>query len=45
MTESELVGVSGYFPYDIWMVLFYKYQGYDISLNILFQHNTVGNKW
>jgi hypothetical protein len=26
-TESELVGVSEYLPYDLWQVNFYKYQG------------------
>ena len=38
-TESELVGVSESLPYDIWFLLFYKEQGYDIDLNILFQDN------
>ena len=38
-TESELVGVSEYLPYDIWYILFYAEQGYKIDLNILFQDN------
>jgi hypothetical protein len=38
-TESELVGVSEYFPYDLWQVNFYKYQGYDIMRNAIFQDN------
>ena len=38
-TESELVGVSEYLPYDIWYILFYASQGYNIDLNILFQDN------
>ena len=38
-TESELVGVSEYLPYDLWQVNFYKYQGYDIMKNVIFQDN------
>lgn len=47
-TESELVGVSEYLPYDIWQVNYYKHQGYDILKNIVFQDNKSamnGNKW
>ena len=29
-TESELVAVSDYLPYHIWMIIFLKYQGYNI---------------
>ena len=36
-TESELVGVSEYLPYDIWQVNFYKEQGYAILKNIVFR--------
>ena len=38
-TESELVGVSEYLPYDIWQVNFYKEEEYDILKNIVFQDN------
>jgi hypothetical protein len=38
-TESELVGVSEYLPYDLWQVNFYKEQGYDITKNVIFQDN------
>jgi hypothetical protein len=38
-TESELVGVSEYLPYDIWYILFFGAQGYKIKQNILFQDN------
>ena len=38
-TESELVGVSEYLPYNIWQINFYKEQGYDILKNIVFQDN------
>jgi hypothetical protein len=38
-TESELVGVSEYLPYDIWQVNFFKEQGYDIRNNIIYQDN------
>ena len=38
-TELELVGVSEYLPYDIQQIHFYKYQGYNIMKNIVFQEN------
>jgi hypothetical protein len=38
-TESELVGVSEYLPYDMWQVNFYKHQGYNIMKNTVFQDN------
>jgi len=38
-TEAELVGVSEYLPYHIWMVNFMDAQGYDIKDKILFQDN------
>ena len=31
-TEAELVGVSKYLPYHIWLVNFLQYQGYDIKV-------------
>ena len=38
-TESELIGVSEYLPYNIWYILFFGAQGYEIKQNILFQDN------
>lgn len=35
-TESEVVGVSEYLPYDIWQVNFFKEQGYDIRNNYIY---------
>lgn len=38
-TESELVGVSEYMPYNIWAILFLEAQGYKVIRNVLFQDN------
>ena len=38
-TEAELVGVSDYLPYNLWMRMFMKEQGYDLSSNIIYQDN------
>ena len=38
-TESELVGISEYLPYNIWLINFLKAQGYVIKSNILYQDN------
>ena len=38
-TEAELVAVSEYLPYNIWMMMFLKEQGYEIKDNILYQDN------
>ena len=38
-TESELVGVSEYLPYDLWQVNFFMEQRYDIRNNIIYQDN------
>ena len=38
-TESELVGVSEYLPYDLWQVNLFMEQGYDIRNNIIYQDN------
>ena len=40
-TEAEVVGVSDYLPYNIWIWLFIGAQGYDIKQNILFQDNQI----
>ena len=38
-TESELVGVSKYIPYNLWLMMFLEAQGYGIQDNIIFQDN------
>ena len=38
-TEAELVGVSEYLPYNIWLLMFLEGQGYIIKNNILYQDN------
>ena len=38
-TEAELVGVSEYLPYNLWMNNFFKSQGYDLSKNVIYQDN------
>ena len=38
-TEAELVAVSEYLPYNIWMMMFLKEQGYEIKDIILYQDN------
>ena len=38
-TEAELVGVSEYLPYHIWLLNFLKHQGYDVKEKLLFQDN------
>jgi len=38
-TEAEVVGVSEYIPFNLWMAMFLKEQGYDLSKNIVFQDN------
>ena len=38
-TKAEVVGVSDYLPYIIWIFLFMREQRYDIKQNILFQDN------
>ena len=38
-TEAELVAVSDYIPYHIWMINFLKHQGYKIKKKILYQDN------
>ena len=43
-TESELVGVSEYLPYDLWQVNFFKFQGYDIRNNYIYQDNESATK-
>ena len=38
-TEAELIGVSEYLLYNIWMINFFKAQGYAIVNNILYRDN------
>ena len=38
-TESELVGVSEYIPYNLWLLMFMCMQGYVIKNNVLYQDN------
>ena len=38
-TESELVGLSEYLPYDIWQVIFFGAQRYGIRNNYIYQDN------
>ena len=38
-TEAEIVGVSEYIPYNIWLVNFLNEQGYKIQHNIVYQDN------
>ena len=38
-TESEVIGTSDYCPYQLWMGMFMKAQGYELKSNILFQDN------
>ena len=38
-TEEEVVGISDYLTYNIWICLFMGAKGYDIKQNILFQDN------
>ena len=39
LREAELVGMSGYISYNIWLVNFLKEQGYKIKENIIYQDN------
>ena len=38
-TETEIVGMSEYIPYNIWLNMFLKEQGYNIMDNVVFQDN------
>ena len=38
-TEAELVGLAEYLPYNIWLLMFLKEQGYGIVNNVIFQDN------
>ena len=36
-TEAELFGTSDYVPFNIWIVMFYGEQGYEITKNVIFK--------
>ena len=38
-TKTEIVGMSEYIPYNIWLSMFLKEQGYDLMDNVVFQDN------
>ena len=38
-TESEVVGVSEYIPYNLWLVMFLAEQGYEMINNTVYQDN------
>ena len=38
-TESEIVGLSDYVPYNLWFTNFMKEQGYKIEENVVYQDN------
>ena len=44
-TEAELVGVSEYLPYHIWLLNFLKHQGYNVKEKLLFQDNEIQSVW
>ena len=39
-TESEIVGVSDFLPYTMWVSYFFKGQGYALKRNIFYKDNT-----
>ena len=39
LTEAELVAVSDYIPYHIWMINFLRHQGYEVKKKVLYQDN------
>ena len=38
-TESELVGMAEYIPYNLWLLMFLEEQGYGIKNNVVYQDN------
>ena len=38
-TESELVGMAEYIPYNLWLLMFLEQQGYGIKNNVIYQDN------
>ena len=39
LTEAELVGISEYIPYNLWLLHFLDAQGYGIKDNVVYQDN------
>ena len=40
-TESELVGIGEYVPYNIWFIMFMGAQGYALKIYIVYQYNQI----
>ena len=38
-TDAELVGVSEYLPYNLWLIIFLHGQVYGIMNNVVYQYN------
>ena len=38
-TEAELVALAEYLPYNLWLLMFLREQGYEIANNAIFQDN------
>ena len=38
-TELDIFGTSEYVPFNIWIVIFYEAQGYELTRNFLFKDN------
>ena len=38
-TETEVIGLSEYLPYNIWMRIFLDAQGYGVKENVIYQDN------
>lgn len=38
-TEAEVIGMSDYMPYSLWMGNFLEAQGYKLDKNIMYQDN------
>ena len=44
-TEAELVGLSEYLLYNIWMKNFLESQGYEVKENVIYQDNESAIRW
>ena len=40
-TEAQLVRKIEYVPFNVWMIIFMKTQGYAVKKNVLFQDNNI----
>ena len=43
--EAELVGVSDYLPYHIWLVIYFDYQGCKVKNRVLHQDIKTQLRW